>query len=79
MEKTIRVYGLETRVWTVRDGSYGCAECCNGDRCDEDCDAKYKGRRSQCPHCKGKGWIPVTDTEEETTTEVVHVIKESDR
>lgn len=34
---------------------YGCSECCNGDRCDGDCDATYS--RSNCPFCKGTGWI----------------------
>lgn len=61
-EPTIRAYGLETRYYThdpVR--GYGCAECCNGDRCDEDCTAKYKGNRAGCPHCKGKGWIKAED------------------
>lgn len=48
------------RTWTERNGEYGCAECCNRDRCDEDCDATYY--RPNCPYCKGKGWfkeIPV--------------------
>lgn len=59
---TIQAYGLTTRVWTDHpDYGYGCAECCNGDRCDEDCDAVYKGRRKECPHCKGQGWIPHTE------------------
>ncbi len=59
----IEAYGLTTRTWTYRGNTqeYGCAECCNGDRCDEDCDAKYRGRRSECPHCKGKGFIPKAD------------------
>lgn len=62
-KKTIRAYGLETRTWTFneKNGKYGCAECCIGDRCDEDCDAPYKGRRKACPHCKGTGWIPKSD------------------
>jgi hypothetical protein len=46
------------RTWTYNEkNGYGCAECCNGDRCDEDCTAKYKGRRKDCPFCKGKGWL----------------------
>lgn len=58
----ITAYGLKTRVWTFnqKTNKYGCAECCNGDRCDEDCTAKYKGGRSGCPHCKGRGWIPAS-------------------
>lgn len=60
----IKAYGLITRVWTKRDDyGFGCSECCAGDRCDEDCDAPYKGRRRDCPHCKGKGWIPINDAE----------------
>ena len=56
MEK-INAYGLETRVFTKHPKyGYGCAECCNGDRCDGDCDSKYE--RSKCPHCKSRGWIP---------------------
>lgn len=57
----IEAFGLKTRTWTSNETGYGCAECCNGDRCDEDCDARYKGRRSECPHCKGKGWINIKD------------------
>jgi hypothetical protein len=54
----ILAYGLETRTWTYHPiYGYGCNECCDGDRCDEDCTAKYKGRRNECPHCKGRGWI----------------------
>lgn len=45
-------------TWTKKQYGYGCAECCTGDRCDEDCTAKY--RRGNCPHCKN-GWIPETD------------------
>ncbi len=61
--KTIEAYGLKTRTWTFNETrkQYGCSECCNGDRCDEDCTAKYKGDRKNCPHCKGKGWIPLED------------------
>ena len=56
--KIIEAFGLKTRTWTFdAKYGYGCAECCNGDRCDEDCDAIYKGRRNECPHCKGSGWI----------------------
>jgi hypothetical protein len=61
-EQKILAYGLETRTWWFNDKyGYGCAECCNGDRCDEDCTAKYKGRRKDCPHCKGKGFIPESE------------------
>lgn len=62
--ETIKAYGLTTRIWTFNPKyGYGCAECCTGDRCDEDCDAKYKGRRKDCPHCKGKGWIKAEDVD----------------
>lgn len=45
----------EARTYTHHPAyGYGCAECCNGDRCDEDCDATY--RRPNCPYCKGSGW-----------------------
>ena len=55
-EELIIVNGLKTRTWTYKPTiGYGCAECCNGDRCDEDCTARY--RRPNCPHCKGRGWI----------------------
>jgi hypothetical protein len=61
-EQKILAYGLETRTWGFNDKyGYGCAECCNGDRCDEDCTAKYKGRRKDCPHCKGNGFIPESE------------------
>jgi len=60
-DEIIIAYGLKTRVWCLINGKYGCAECCNGDRCDEDCTAKYKGRRKECPHCKGTGWIPESE------------------
>lgn len=35
-------------------GMVGCAECCNGDRCD---DASHVDRRS-CTHCNGTGQVP---------------------
>lgn len=64
-EPTIRAYGLETRYYTHDPKrGYGCAECCNGDRCDEDCTVKYKGNRAGCPHCKGKGWIKAEDLDQ---------------
>lgn len=37
------------RTW---DGGKRCAECCNGDRCD---DPSHFDRKD-CPHCKGTGW-----------------------
>ena len=37
------------RTW---DGGKRCAECCNGDRCDDP--THYD--RQLCPHCKGTGW-----------------------
>ena len=61
-DQIVIVNGLETRVWTHnKKYGYGCAECCDGDRCDEDCTAKYKGNRKGCPHCKGLGWIPESE------------------
>lgn len=61
-DPTIKAYGLVTRYWTFHeDRGYGCMECCTGDRCDEDCDAPYKGNRKNCPHCRGKGWIKTED------------------
>lgn len=57
----IEAYGLTTKVWHFNDKTrkYGCAECCNGDHGDDDCDHKYY--RKNCPHCKGTGWIPESD------------------
>lgn len=58
--KFIEAFGLKTRIWiSHRLYGYGCAECCTGDRCEEDCTAVYK--RKNCPHCKGKGWIKPED------------------
>lgn len=37
------------RTW---DDGKRCAECCNGERCD---DPTHFDRR-HCPHCKGTGW-----------------------
>ena len=39
----------ELRTW---DKGERCAECCNGDRCDDP--THYE--RTRCPHCKGTGW-----------------------
>lgn len=58
----ILAFGLKTRTWTLhKDYGYGCSECCNGDRCDDDCVAKYKRQDKNCPHCQGKGWIKQSD------------------
>ena len=58
----ILAFGLKTRTWTLhKDYGYGCSECCNGDRCDDDCVAKYKRQDKNCPHCQGKGWIEQSD------------------
>lgn len=70
----VEAYGLKTRTWTKRDWGYGCAECCNGDRCDEDCTAKHK--RGNCPHCKN-GWIPETDAKFIGKVAIVSASKES--
>lgn len=53
--KDFRLKQAET--WGVYKDEYGCAMCCNGDRCDEDCKAGYKGRRKDCPYCKGTGFF----------------------
>lgn len=58
-DKTIEAFGLKTRVWAFKEYGYGCSECCYGDRCDEDCTALYY--RPNCPHCKGRGWIPANE------------------
>lgn len=60
----IKAYGYITRSWQLDEHGYRCSECCNGDRCDEDCIARYKGRRKECTHCKGKGSIPKEDAVE---------------
>ncbi len=73
MEKVIKVNGLMTRVWTYHNAyGYGCYECCNGDDCD--CNPKitpYHGRRKDCPHCKGKGWIPKEDVIDEQIGQII--------
>lgn len=80
-ESQIKAFGLTTRVWTYHTVyGYGCAECCTGDRCDEDCTAKYKGRRKDCPHCKGKGWIQeedINDPEPEKYPDSTHEMRAS--
>lgn len=66
----LEVNGLKTRSWGRHEGGYYCAECCNGDRCDEDCTAVYRGRRKDCPHCKGNGHF--------RESEVKNVVSRSD-
>lgn len=39
------------RTFKLSDGSDGCAECCNGDRCD---DATHRDRE-RCFYCYGTG------------------------
>lgn len=42
------------RTW---DEGKRCAECCNGDRCDD----PTHFDRSSCPHCKSTGWALWTE------------------
>lgn len=42
------------RTFKLSDGRLGCAECCNGDRCDDP--THYS--RENCPYCKGTGLAP---------------------
>lgn len=68
-EPTIKAFGLVTRYWTFVENrqEYGCSECCNRDyHDDEPCDHPYY--RKSCPHCKGKGWIKIEDTEQQSLT-----------
>ncbi len=64
VEKVTHVlaYGLTTKVWTLKNGKYGCSECCFGD-CDCDIEERctVRGGRKNCKHCKGMGWIPETE------------------
>jgi len=64
--KYITAYGLKTKVWCFKgEYGYGCAECCYGDcDCEGEERCRLRGRRNNCPHCKGKGWIPKQDAEE---------------
>lgn len=39
------------RTFVRSDGSFGCAECCNGDRCDD----RTHRDRENCPYCLGSG------------------------
>lgn len=65
INSTILAYGLETRTWALHPKyGYGCAECCTGDRCEENSSTEpYHGKRNECPHCKGTGWIPLKNIE----------------
>lgn len=64
----IEAYGIKTKVWIKHEiYGFGCGECCTGDRCDENCKVKFKGRRKECVHCKGTGWIPLKDVTYENT------------
>jgi hypothetical protein len=46
------------KIWGPRsDGSYGCNECCTGDRCD---DTSHFDRQS-CPFCMGTGTNAITE------------------
>lgn len=72
MEIIIKAYGLITRCYDYdSERGYGCTECCNGDRCDEDCTARYRGGRHKCPHCKTKGRIPKEDAEVYPTRKLI--------
>lgn len=44
----------QLRTW---NDNRRCAECCNGDRCDNP--THYE--RRFCPHCKGTGWAIWTE------------------
>ena len=43
--------------WRTWDDGKRCAECCNGDRCDDP--THYS--RQNCPHCKKTGWAIWTE------------------
>jgi hypothetical protein len=45
---------MSARTW---DEGKRCAECCNGDRCD---DLSHHDRAT-CPHCKATGWALWTE------------------
>lgn len=49
------------RTYARSDGSLGCAECCNGDRCDD----LTHVDRSKCRYCKGTGSIPPAPAKED--------------
>jgi len=65
-DKYIMAYGLKTKTWGLHENyGYGCAECCNGDcDCEGEERCRLRGRRKNCPHCKGEGWILKQDAEE---------------
>ena len=70
--------GIPTRVWTYNDEyGYGCAECCNGDRCEEDCTAKFK--RPNCPHCGGTGWIKPDKLDNEWKVKYDELMRQNDK
>lgn len=54
----IQAYGKVFEAYELHPTrGYGCDMCCNGDRCDN---PKHR-HRSECPYCKGKGWIPESE------------------
>lgn len=61
-EFIIVMNGKDVLAWSFDqiDRKFGCAECCTGDRCDDDC---KKINRKNCPYCKGTGWIPEKEIE----------------
>lgn len=64
----VKAFGLITRVFDFSENSgYGCSECCNGDRCEDDCTATYRRRDKNCPHCRAKCRIPRVAVEETFT------------
>ena len=42
-----------TRTW---DEGKRCAECCNGDGCDDPSHYDRTNKRYGCPHCLNTGW-----------------------
>jgi len=42
-----------TRTW---DDGTRCAECCNGDRCDDPTHYDRTNPLNGCPHCLNTGW-----------------------
>ena len=47
------------RTFEMSNNRLGCAECCNGDRCDDI--SHYD--RSSCPYCLGTGEVAPHDQE----------------
>lgn len=69
-EVTITVNGLPTRVYSYEEKyGFGCAMCCSGDRCDEDCTAVYKNNK-HCPHCQKQRYIKLESVELTTLEEI---------